>query len=129
MVPCIVSWCKCAPLSSPLCSIHLCSTVCATVSQLKRWGAKKVVVIAVVATKEGIAHLKAEHPDVHLFCASEDDTLSAEGKCVPGLGDAGERQFSAVDGGWDCPSSPAASMLKRGAEDAGSTGKGKKVAK
>jgi uracil phosphoribosyltransferase len=104
----------------------VCSTVCATVEQLKRWGAKKVVVVCVVATKEGIAHLKAEHPDVQLFCAAADDTLNAEGKCIPGLGDAGDRQFAAGSG---FDSYGVEEGGKRGAEEAAAAPKGKKAAK
>ena len=97
---------------------------------MKQWGAKKVVVISVVGTEEGLAAICAKHPDVQIHLVSGTDTLNDQGKVVPGIGDSGDRQFDSAEGGWDLPSTPqaaGASLLKRDAADSG--GKGKKAKK
>jgi len=63
---------------------------------MKQWGVKKIVVVALIATKEGLTFLTKNHPEVDMFVISGDDSLSSDGKVVPGLGDAGNRQFFQV---------------------------------
>ncbi len=74
----------------------------ATINILKRWGAKRIKVVAVIAAPEGIRRVTAAHPDVDIHVAVIDDHLTPEptrpddpppGYIVPGLGDAGDRQF------------------------------------
>jgi uracil phosphoribosyltransferase len=65
----------------------------ATVAVLKRWGAKKIKFIGVIGAPEGIDRLQKEHPDVDIYLAAIDDHLNEKGYIVPGLGDAGDRQF------------------------------------
>lgn len=101
-------------------------TLQATVAQVKAWGAKKVVVISVVGTEEGLTAISTKHPDVQIHLVSGTDTLNDKGKMVPGIGDSGDRQFDSAEGGWDLPSTPQAvgtSLLKRDLADAGSKGK------
>ena len=68
----------------------------ATVDVLKRWGVKKIKFIGLIGAPEGIARLQREHPDVPIFLAAIDDHLNERGYIVPGLGDAGDRQFGTV---------------------------------
>lgn len=65
----------------------------AAVDQLKRWGATRIKMIAILAAPEGIAALQAAHPDVPIHVAKIDERLNEIGYIVPGLGDAGDRQF------------------------------------
>lgn len=74
----------------------------ATIDILKRWGAKRIKVVAIIAAPEGIKRVVAAHPDVDIHVAAIDDHLTPEplspddppaGYIVPGLGDAGDRQF------------------------------------
>ena len=44
-------------------------TVSATVGQLKLWGCKKIVVVSLIATAQGVESLAAQHPDVQLLVA------------------------------------------------------------
>jgi uracil phosphoribosyltransferase len=46
------------------------TTVSATVGMLKRWGAKKIVIIAAIGSKEGVSTLLENHPDVDLVSLS-----------------------------------------------------------
>ena len=65
----------------------------ATVGLLKRWGVKKIKFVGLIAAPEGIAQLQKDHPDVPIYIAAIDDHLNEKGYIVPGLGDAGDRQF------------------------------------
>ena len=60
---------------------------------LKRWGAKRVKFVGIIASAEGVRHLTGTHPDVPLYLAAVDERLNESGFIVPGLGDAGDRQF------------------------------------
>ena len=65
----------------------------ATIDILKRWGAKRVKYVGIIAAPEGVAALGAAHPDVPIHVAALDERLTDKGYIVPGLGDAGDRQF------------------------------------
>jgi uracil phosphoribosyltransferase len=65
----------------------------ATVDILKRWGAPRIKYLGLIAAPEGIARLQADHPDVPIHVAAIDSHLNENGYIVPGLGDAGDRQF------------------------------------
>src|SRR5690606_299262 len=59
-------------------------------------GATDVTAICVLAAPEGIAHLRASGLPVRVITASVDQRLNDSAFIVPGLGDAGDRQFGAV---------------------------------
>lgn len=65
----------------------------ATVDILKRWGVKKIKFVGIIGAPEGIALMQQHHPDVPIHLAAIDDHLNEHGYIVPGLGDAGDRQF------------------------------------
>jgi uracil phosphoribosyltransferase len=65
----------------------------ATVDILKRWGVKKIKFVGLIGAPEGIALLHGRHPDVPVYLAAVDERLNDIGYIVPGLGDAGDRQF------------------------------------
>jgi uracil phosphoribosyltransferase len=65
----------------------------ATVDVLKRWGAKRIKFVGLIAAPEGVERLVHEHPDVPIYVAAIDERLNDIGYIVPGLGDAGDRQF------------------------------------
>lgn len=65
----------------------------ATINILKEWGAARIKYLGLIAAPEGIAALQAAHPDVPIHVAVIDDHLNEVGYIVPGLGDAGDRQF------------------------------------
>ncbi|HZQ97966.1 MAG TPA: uracil phosphoribosyltransferase [Chloroflexota bacterium] len=65
----------------------------ATVDILKRWGARRIKFVGIIAAPEGVARLGGAHPDVPIHVAALDDHLNEHGYIVPGLGDAGDRQF------------------------------------
>lgn len=65
----------------------------ATVDVLKRWGVKKIKFVGVIGAPEGIALMQQHHPDVPIYLAAIDERLNDNGYILPGLGDAGDRQF------------------------------------
>jgi len=65
----------------------------ATVDILKEWGVGKIKFVGILAAPEGIATLQEAHPDVPIHIATIDSHLNDVGYIVPGLGDAGDRQF------------------------------------
>ena len=52
-----------------------------------------ITAVCVLAAPEGVAALEAAAPHVRLFTASVDEGLNERAYIVPGLGDAGDRQF------------------------------------
>jgi uracil phosphoribosyltransferase len=65
----------------------------ATVDILKKWGAQRIKFVGIIAAPEGIEVLRSAHPDVPIHVAVIDSHLNQIGFIVPGLGDAGDRQF------------------------------------
>lgn len=74
----------------------------ATIDILKNWGARRIKYVGIIAAPEGIAALTAAHPDVDIHIGAIDERLTPEpktpddppqGYIIPGLGDAGDRQF------------------------------------
>ena len=60
---------------------------------LKHWGARKIKFVGLIAAPEGVRRLATAHPDVDIHMAAVDERLNEIGYIVPGLGDAGDRQF------------------------------------
>jgi uracil phosphoribosyltransferase len=65
----------------------------ATVDILKRWGAQRIKFVGLIGAPEGVKRLSDAHPDVPIYLAALDERLNDIGYIVPGLGDAGDRQF------------------------------------
>ncbi len=63
------------------------------ISQIKKYGAKSIKFLCIIAAPEGIKALREAHPDVEVYCANVDEKLNENGYIVPGLGDAGDRIF------------------------------------
>jgi uracil phosphoribosyltransferase len=64
-----------------------------TLELLQNRGAVDITVICVVCAPEGVAALEKAAPQIRLFTAAIDDGLNDDAYIVPGLGDAGDRQF------------------------------------
>jgi len=65
----------------------------AALSRLKESGAHTIKYVCLLASPEGMAALRAAHPDVPVYAAAMDERLNEHGYIVPGLGDAGDRIF------------------------------------
>src|SRR5947209_1151154 len=60
----------------------------------KQGGMKRVQYLGLIAAPEGVRALQEAHPDVSIYLAAVDERLNEKGYIVPGLGDAGDRQFN-----------------------------------
>ena len=67
-----------------------------TIRLLTGRGATDVTAICALAAPEGIARLRSSGLPVRIVTAAVDSRLNDSGFIVPGLGDAGDRQFGAV---------------------------------
>ncbi len=65
----------------------------AAIEVLKRWGAVRIKLVNLIAAPEGVEAVATAHPDVEIYCAALDRQLNDKGYIMPGLGDAGDRQF------------------------------------
>jgi len=65
----------------------------ATIEVLKRWGVRRIKFVGIIGAPEGIKAVHDAHPDVPVFLADVDRQLNEHGYILPGLGDAGDRQF------------------------------------
>lgn len=65
----------------------------ATIDILKKWGVSRIKYLGLIAAPEGVERLTTAHPDVPIHVAAVDERLNEIGFIVPGLGDAGDRQF------------------------------------
>ena len=67
-----------------------------TIRLLTDRGATDVTAICALAAPEGLRHLEAANLPMRVVTASVDERLNDSGFIVPGLGDAGDRQFGAI---------------------------------
>lgn len=65
----------------------------AAITNIKKRGAKKILLVCLVGVPEGVARIEQDHPDVDITLAAMDECLNDRGYIVPGLGDAGDRLF------------------------------------
>ena len=70
----------------------------AAIEVLKDWGAERIKLVNLIAAPEGVRAVHEAHPDVHVYCAALDRQLDERGYILPGLGDAGDRQFGTGTG-------------------------------
>lgn len=64
-----------------------------TIGLLRGRGAVDITVLCAVVAPEGVAALQDAAPHIRLYTAAVDDRLDENAYIVPGLGDAGNRQF------------------------------------
>jgi uracil phosphoribosyltransferase len=65
----------------------------AAIEVLKKWGAVRIKLVNLIAAPEGVDAVLKAHPDVEIYTAALDRQLNEKGYIMPGLGDAGDRQF------------------------------------
>jgi len=65
----------------------------AAVERLKETRPRSIKFVCLLTCPEGLKNFHAHHPDVPVYTAAIDSHLNEHGYIVPGLGDAGDRQF------------------------------------
>ncbi|MBX3061842.1 MAG: uracil phosphoribosyltransferase [Anaerolineae bacterium] len=83
--------------------VHLClildpmlatgGSAVAAADILKKWGAPLIKYVGLIGAPEGVKALSEAHPEIDIHLAAVDERLNEIGYIVPGLGDAGDRQF------------------------------------
>ncbi|MGD9896123.1 MAG: uracil phosphoribosyltransferase [Candidatus Methylacidiphilaceae bacterium] len=68
-------------------------TATAILTRLKLRGAGQLRLICCLASPDGIRRVQETHPDVAVYTGAIDRGLDSRGFILPGLGDAGDRQF------------------------------------
>ena len=68
----------------------------AALRAVREWGVKNCQLLAIIAAPEGIARVRAEFPRTRICVCAVDQRLNRRAYIVPGLGDAGDRQFNTV---------------------------------
>jgi uracil phosphoribosyltransferase len=68
-------------------------TACMAISLLKQRGARKIIFAGIVGCPKGVERVSTFHPEIPIFLFAVDERLDEHGFIVPGLGDAGDRQF------------------------------------
>lgn len=63
------------------------------ITLLKQRGAKKIRLMCLISSPEGIEMVRKAHEDVDIYVGAVDEKLNEKGYIVPGLGDAGDRLF------------------------------------
>jgi uracil phosphoribosyltransferase len=79
----------------------LCDTMLATGQSIvevckqlmAQYTIKELHIAAVIASTEGIAHVRANLPKANLWLCAVDDEMTSKAYIVPGLGDAGDLAF------------------------------------
>ncbi len=65
----------------------------ATIDILKKWGVSKIKFVGILGAPEGIQLMQEHHPEIPIHLGVIDERLNENGYILPGLGDAGDRQF------------------------------------
>ena len=88
------------PNSIKDCDVYLLDPMLATggsangaIQILKKYGAKKISFICIIAAPEGVKTFKEANPDVPLYIGALDRELNSKAYICPGLGDCGDRIF------------------------------------
>lgn len=68
-------------------------TASAAIRFLKERGVKDIAVLCIVCASDGVKAVQSEHPDVDIYTAAMDRSLTEDGYIVPGLGDVGNRIY------------------------------------
>jgi uracil phosphoribosyltransferase len=82
---------KCALILDPMLATG--GSAIAAVDVMKKWGVPWIKFVGMIGAPEGVKALSEAHPEVDIHLAALDERLNDIGFIVPGLGDAGDRQF------------------------------------
>lgn len=73
------------------------ATACAAIDTLRDWGVKKILVIAIIASKPGLIRAAEQWPQgLEIWVGGADEECDSSGMIKPGLGDIGDRLFLTI---------------------------------
>ena len=79
-------------LSDPMLATGLSMVACCK-ELLRQYKIKQLHIVSVIASSEGITHIKANLPKAKLWLGAIDEEMTTKAYIVPGLGDAGDLAF------------------------------------
>ncbi|MGB0952790.1 MAG: uracil phosphoribosyltransferase [Planctomycetota bacterium] len=71
-------------------------TAIASCDLLREWGVQDLRFLGILGAPEGVDALRKAHPEVRIHLAAVDERLNEHGYILPGLGDAGDRQYNTL---------------------------------
>lgn len=82
-------------------TVIICDTMLATGQSMvlvckeliAQYNIKELHIAAVIASTEGVEHVKANLPKAHIWLGAIDEEMTSKAYIVPGLGDAGDLSF------------------------------------
>jgi uracil phosphoribosyltransferase len=69
-------------------------TIVNVIERLKKRGARDIVVLTIISSKQGISYVHETYPEIPIITTAIDPMLNDKFFIVPGLGDAGDRGLS-----------------------------------
>ena len=72
------------------------ATAEAAIQLLRDWGVKKVIMLSLLASEEGVKRAAGTWSNVEVWVGAIDKGVNEKGMIVPGIGDIGDRLFVAV---------------------------------
>ncbi|KAJ5121590.1 uncharacterized protein N7515_009551 [Penicillium bovifimosum] len=72
------------------------ATAEAAIQLLRDWGVKKVIMLSLLASEEGVKRAAGTWSEVEVWVGGVDKGVDEKGMIVPGVGDIGDRLFVAV---------------------------------
>lgn len=73
------------------------ATMCAAIDSLKDWGVKKIIVVSVLGTEQGLKAACEEWEEgVEVWVGGCDGDVDESGMIKPGLGDIGDRLYLTI---------------------------------
>lgn len=79
-------------VSDPMLATGMSMVLCCK-ELIRQYQIKELHIVAVIASTEGIAHVKANLPEAKLWLGAIDEELTSKAYIVPGLGDAGDLAY------------------------------------
>ncbi|MBC8052994.1 MAG: uracil phosphoribosyltransferase [Sphingobacteriaceae bacterium] len=79
-------------LSDPMLATGLSMVACCK-ELMGQYDIKHLHIVSVIASAEGVAHIKANLPKANLWLGAIDEEMTTKAYIVPGLGDAGDLAF------------------------------------
>jgi len=79
-------------IADPMLATGLSMVMCCK-ELIRKYKIKELHIVSVIASTEGIAHVKANLPQAKLWIGAIDEEMTSKAYIVPGLGDAGDLAF------------------------------------
>lgn len=83
-------------LADPMLATGMSMVLCCK-ELLDQYQIRQLHIVSVIASAEGVAHVRANLPKAHLWLGAIDEEMTTKAYIVPGLGDAGDLAYGQKD--------------------------------